>query len=118
LKFIQSSEVSSYQQANWVVLPITGGKTLAYSKESSLGLPIVSSRIMGTQPCLNPKENFKGGKPTFWVGEMAWAVKGWTGCSPVVNDLSLDDRYTEVGISTNEYDLLSESGALRMMEAR
>jgi hypothetical protein len=78
-----------------------GDISLAFSKESSLGLPIVKTRITGTQPCLDPKQNHKGnGNLTFWMSELAWLNRGWAGCEPIwvtgkkqEGELSFDNRY-------------------------
>jgi len=98
------------------------GYTLAYSKEATHGLPIVNTRVTGTQPCLNPKQNFKGPDATFWMGELAWHVRGWDGCIPIeLSDdevVSVDTRYEAVGISTTEYDLMIENGVMDMITNR
>ena len=94
-------EIATLKSQNYVVLPTVNGVTLAYTKESDEGLPITKTKITGSQPCLNPNQNFKGGKPTFWMGELSWSTKGWAGCEPInVNGekFYVDDRYKKTGL--------------------
>lgn len=75
---------------------------LGFTKESNEGLPITSTRITGTQPCILPTENYKGDHPTFWMGELSWQAKGWAGCTAInegTDDVtSVDPRYKKAGL--------------------
>jgi hypothetical protein len=99
---MQQSEVASNQAEGYTVLPAVNNIILGFTKESSEGLPITSTRITGTQPCILPTENYKGENSTFWMGELSWMAKGWAGCTSINKgtdvETNVDPRYKKAGL--------------------
>jgi hypothetical protein len=54
--------------------------------------------------------------------ELAWSRKGWAECTPIEvaenTFIALDERYQDVGLTTNEYDLIDENGILDLLGSR
>ena len=82
-----------------------GNYVVVFAKDSGLGLPVQSTAITASQPCLNPKESQIVSNQTYYVSELR---KNVIKCNTQFNlngtSYSTDPRYLKSGLSISEYD--------------
>ena len=94
------------------MVPLTSGTVIAYSKTETDNLPITSTALAATQPCMNPTESEATTATSFYPTELDRR----TSVCRAENGNSYDPRYSEVGEEVSEYDLQSASGVLSILQ--
>ncbi len=94
-----------------------GNNIVVFSKDSGLGLPVQSTAITASQPCLNPKEYQIASNQSFYVSELRRNVQK---CNTQFKfngtSYNTDPRYLKTGLSISEYNFQSASGVLSKLE--
>ena len=83
---------------------------MAFTKLNDFGLPLMSTKIAPSQPCLSPFERFES--TTHYYSELSLQVSP---CSEIFNLGSVDGRYTRLGLVISQYDLETENGVLEIL---
>ena len=87
-------------------MTINSEYSLAYSKEVKQAPP--TSLKLGPKPCRDPKQQAN----SFWRRDNHYPTEIMKGVC--LND-ETDNRYTESGFITNEYDMMEANGIYRML---
>ena len=104
--------MSSYTSNNFISAGSIGGKVLVYSKTAN-GMPI-STTAVGLLPCMNPGDVQTTRYSDFYKLE----VQQPSNCSDSINRGKIaDDRFTYLGLSTNELDVQYSSGVLSTLQS-
>lgn len=96
------------EATDWEERSSSSGTRLAFSKDNTYGLPLMTTKIAPALPCLSPLQLHQSDARIY--SEFAQQVSP---CSSIDDLGSVDGRFTKLeGLETNQFDLELENGVL------